>query len=101
VQARVAGQVVVRAVIGPTGDVIKAEVVSGHPVLKTVSIDAARKWKFNKVSTDNRTVLIKFDFVILSEKTNSEGDTTFLPPDKIEISKRPLPPSVNYSQDRK
>jgi TonB family protein len=96
IQARVSGLVVVRAVIGASGDVTDAEVVSGHPVLKKAAIEAAKKWKFDSASPRTRTTTLKFTFVILPERAESDGETTFLLPDSIEVSKRPLPDTVNY-----
>jgi len=44
----VQGQVVVKVVISETGDVEKAEVISGDPVLAKAAIEAAKQWKFEK-----------------------------------------------------
>ena len=45
---RLSGEVVVRVLINRSGKVVAACVLSGHPLLRVASIDAARKWKFRK-----------------------------------------------------
>jgi hypothetical protein len=67
-------------------------------MLKEAAIVAAKNWKFDRASAQTRAVTLSFSFVILSEQAESEGETKFLPPDQIEISKRPLPPTVNYER---
>jgi TonB family protein len=96
VQGRISGVVVIRTTVGTAGEVTQTEVVSGHPMLKEAAVVAAKNWKFDRASAQARAVTLRFSFVILPEKAESEGETTFLPPDQIEISKRPLPPTVNY-----
>jgi TonB family protein len=96
VQGRISGVVVVRTTVGSAGEVSQVEVVSGHPMLKEAAVEAAKNWKFESASAQTRAVTLRFSFVILPEKAESEGETTFLPPDQIEISKRPLPPTINY-----
>ena len=43
---RAKGQVIVKIEIDPKGEVIKAEAVSGHPMLKAAAVAAARQAKF-------------------------------------------------------
>lgn len=45
--AKVTGAVVVEITVDERGDVISANAVSGHPLLRDSAIAAARKWKFN------------------------------------------------------
>lgn len=45
-QARIAGEVRIHLLIGSSGTVQRADVVSGHPLLKQVAIDNAATWKF-------------------------------------------------------
>jgi TonB family protein len=62
----VQGQVVVKVVISETGDVEKAEVISGDPVLAKAAIEAAKQWKFKPFIRDGKpakiATRIPFDF---------------------------------------
>jgi len=91
VAGRVSGVVTVRVVIDDTGAVTQAGVVQGHPMLKKAALDAAQKWRFEAGSAS--TVSLKFDFTVLPEKASQESEVTFLPPDEIEVRKRPAEPS--------
>ena len=44
--AKVTGAVVVEITVDERGDVVSANAVSGHPLLKDSAVTAARKWKF-------------------------------------------------------
>jgi TonB family protein len=44
--AKISGDVVVAVVIGKTGDVQNARLVSGHPLLAPSAIEAVKTWKF-------------------------------------------------------
>ncbi len=46
--AKAEGQVVVRILVNKNGDVVKACVVVGHPLLRGVSLVSAKQWKFAK-----------------------------------------------------
>lgn len=46
----VAGNIVVQVKIDKTGQVVSARAVSGHPLLRSFAIDAARKSKFERHS---------------------------------------------------
>jgi len=45
-QARIQGQVVLRAVISKDGSIENLTLVSGHPMLAPAAIDAVRQWKY-------------------------------------------------------
>ena len=94
VAGRVSGVVSVRVVIGDSGVVTQADVIQGHPMLKTAALEAAQKWRFEAGSA--ATVSLKFNFAVLPEKADKESEVTFLPPDEVEVRKRPAPPS-NYT----
>jgi TonB family protein len=96
VQGRIAGSVVVKVSIDFTGRVNEVKVISGHPWLAKSAIEAAKQWKFVESSEKIRQVSLKFNYVILPEKSETEGETIFLPPYQVEIRKRPPPPTVNY-----
>jgi TonB family protein len=94
VAGRVSGVVTVRVVIDDSGAVTQADVVQGHPMLKKAALDAAQKWRFEACSA--ATISLKFGFTVLPEKAAKESEVTFLPPDEIEVRKRPAEPS-NYN----
>jgi len=45
-QARIQGQVVLRAVISKDGSIENLTLVSGHPMLAPAAIDAVKQWKY-------------------------------------------------------
>jgi len=45
-QARIQGDVILRAFIDPTGDVASLELISGHPMLAQAALDAVKQWKY-------------------------------------------------------
>jgi protein TonB len=44
--ARIRGEVVLRAIISKTGEIENLEAVSGHPMLVPAAIDAVRQWRY-------------------------------------------------------
>jgi TonB family protein len=54
--AHATGQVVVRVVINEEGKVIAAQSVSGHPLLQSASVDAARQTMFMPTLVDGKPV---------------------------------------------
>lgn len=42
------GRVIVRVLVSRSGDVAKACVIEGHPLLRAASLKAAKQWKFKK-----------------------------------------------------
>ena len=97
---RVSGTVVVRVTIDAFGNVTKAEVVAGHNLLKQAAVDAARKWKFESELRETRTAELRFRFSLLPERKDSDVQTTFFPPNEIEIELTPATLGVNYGRDR-
>jgi len=98
--ARVSGTVAVRVTIDGSGSVTKAEVVSGHPLLRRFAEEAARKWRFERAPTESRTTEVKFRFSLLPERDESDVQTTFFPPDEVEVELTPAKPPVNYGLGR-
>ena len=98
--ARVSGTVAIRVTIDDSGSVTKAEVVSGHTLLRQAAADAARKWRFESAPTQTRTTEVKFRFSLLPERDESDVQTTFFPPDEIGIELTPAKPPVNYGRGR-
>ena len=57
----IVGTVKVEVIVSPTGIVKEARVLGGHPVLASVSLDAAKKWRFEPASIET-TGVIDFKF---------------------------------------
>ena len=57
----IVGTVKVEIVVSPSGAVKDARVIGGHPVLASVSLDAAKKWRFEPASVET-TGVIDFRF---------------------------------------
>lgn len=98
--ARVSGTVVVRVTIDDSGGVTKAEVTSGHTLLRQAATEAAGKWKFESSPVQTRTAEVKFKFSLLPERGEADVQTTFYPPDEIEVELAPAKPPVNYGRSR-
>jgi TonB family protein len=45
-QAGVHGEVSVEVIVSPTGSVESARAISGHPLLASCAVEAARRWRF-------------------------------------------------------
>jgi TonB family protein len=57
--ARVSGRVVVEVTIDASGNVTLAKAISGHPLLKSAALDAARQWRFRPSNAQGTAVIIK------------------------------------------
>ena len=81
------GEVVVRFVVSEIGDVERADVVSGNPVLASAALDAAKKWKFKPFIKNGKPVKaatqIPFDFAFTNKVTD------------VKIKAAPAPPAVS------
>jgi hypothetical protein len=99
------GEVDVMAALDDNGDVISAEVFTGHPLFRTVSKDAALKWKFGKnpVPDAPRSVVIAFYFGVdgqikvieKSEKQSEEVSEVMSPSfSRIEMRFNTLVPKL-------
>jgi TonB family protein len=66
--ARISGQVQVKVLVDENGDVIRAEAVSGHPLLQTAAVQAALATKFTPTTLSGRPVkvtgVITYNFVL-------------------------------------
>jgi len=61
---RAEGEVILVIEIGREGNVSSAKVISGHPLLRAVSAQAAREWRFVPVTgSDLRSLVVQFRFV--------------------------------------
>ncbi len=45
-QARVQGEVILKAIISKEGEIKELELVSGHPMLAPAAIEAVRRWRY-------------------------------------------------------
>ena len=54
-QARIQGQVVLRAVISRSGAIENLQVLSGHPMLVQAAIDAVKQWRFKPYTQNRKT----------------------------------------------
>jgi len=83
------GDVVIDVQVNAAGDVVSAKSISGHPLLKKISEEAAAQWKFSSLvgSTKERTVQLSFNFGQVDAGPNPKYDLTtiFRPPYKVEI----------------
>jgi TonB family protein len=68
IAAGVEGEVTVRAVVGPHGNVVDASVVSGPPLLREAALDAVGRWRYRPYEQDGKPVTMAttaiFDFQI-------------------------------------
>ena len=66
--ARASGTVVVQIVVGEDGQVISASAVSGHPLLQSAAVAAARKARFSPTTLSGQPVkvsgVITYNFVL-------------------------------------
>jgi protein TonB len=58
IKARISGQVVIEATIGPAGDVDLARVVRGVPELDDAALEAVRQWKFTSTLLNGQPVSV-------------------------------------------
>lgn len=57
-KARIQGQAIIQVLISETGEVEKAEIVSGEPTLAKSALDAAKKWKFKPYMKNGKPVKV-------------------------------------------
>lgn len=62
--ARVQGNVLLRAIIGKTGEVTQLEVVSGHPILVPAALDAVRQWRFRPYLLNGEPVEVETNITV-------------------------------------
>ena len=91
--ARAQGAVTVEVRIDERGEVLSARMISGHPLLKKVSEEAAQQWRFSSIegSTKQRVVSLVFVYNEVDKGPNPKNEftTIFMPPYKIEIQAHP------------
>jgi len=87
--ARIAGDVVIQCFLDSDGSVIRALVVSGHPLLHEQVRQNALLWKFEKTGstvTSEPTVILRYQYR-LEGKPQERADTVFVVdlPNTIQI----------------
>jgi TonB family protein len=70
--ARVSGLSQVEVLISETGEVLNANAVSGHPLLRDAALEGARRWIFSPTTLSGRPVkirgLLQFNFKLTNEE---------------------------------
>ena len=78
--ARVSGPVQVSVTINETGEVINAEAVSGHPLLRDAALNAARQWKFKPTELGGQPVKVQgtlnFNFTLADDGNTASAPAT-------------------------
>jgi TonB family protein len=96
--ARATGTVVVEVQIDSSGSVTSTRAISGAGVLKPVSEQSARRWKFASSETAMRKCRLTFRFIIVLDNASSvERLPIFKPPYEVEI--RDSPPELEQRRD--
>lgn len=89
--ARVSGATQVECLIGESGEVLKAVVISGHPLLRDAALHAARQWRFEPTIQSGRPVKIRgvlnFNFALI------QGELA-----PVQATKRVTKPTVDTEQ---
>jgi TonB family protein len=84
------GDVLVQVKVNADGSVSSAKAISGHPVLRPSSEEAAKRWRFAPSSdaASQRNIILTFTFTPMPKRTTL-GDLTpvFYPPYRIEVRK--------------
>jgi protein TonB len=57
-ETQIRGTVVIEAVIDEHGNVVKARVVSGHPLLTGAALKAVQQWKYEPTSLNGQPVSV-------------------------------------------
>ncbi|HVP43024.1 MAG TPA: TonB family protein [Terriglobales bacterium] len=63
-QARIEGDVVLRAVIGRDGTIEKLTVVSGHPFLAPAAVEAVRQWRYQPFLLSGRGIEVDTEVLV-------------------------------------
>jgi len=69
--AKASGAVQVQILVNETGEVIEANVVNGHPLLRDAALQAARQWQFKPIELSGKPVkaqgILTFNFTLADE----------------------------------
>lgn len=87
---RASGEVIVDVLIDSSGNVVSAKAVSGHPLLRGASEQAARKWQFSKAFAESKTAFqLTFDYRGAEERKAIESSEKAI--DTVVRSNHPSP----------
>lgn len=79
--AKASGPVQVQVLISEEGKVIEANAISGHPLLRDSSLEAARQWEFKPVELSGAAVkaqgTLTFNFTLAGEENKAGGSESF------------------------
>lgn len=81
-QARIQGQVILKAHISKTGDVENLQLVSGHPMLAPAAIDAVKQWKYRPFVLNGEPVKVETNVTVnftLADKPAAEDGAGDVP----------------------
>ena len=86
-QAQVSGDVEVKCLLDPSGSVVSAEPLSGHPLLKEQARQNALLWKFHRTGTGGKNSVTLTYRYHLEGSSGDSGHTVFVVdlPNKIDI----------------
>jgi TonB family protein len=73
--ARVQGDVVMKALIDKTGDVIHLDVLSGPPMLTESALDAVQQWKYRPYLLQGQTVQVETQITVTFQLIDSTAKT--------------------------
>lgn len=94
--ANASGDVQVALTIDKTGNVTNADFVSGNKLLHKAAVEAAKRWKFERLN-EQATVQLIFSFRMVPKNTLAEDMTpVFMPPYHLEVRGKLPEPTVNY-----
>jgi TonB family protein len=95
--AHQSGDVIVVTEINKSGDVTSARVESGSNLLRAVSVEAARRWKFSTSSEEHRQAELTFTFRFVPDKTAGVDRTAvFYPPFRVEVRNETYVTTTNH-----
>jgi periplasmic protein TonB len=69
-EARVQGEVVLRAVISPGGEIQNLEVISGHPMLVPAAIAAVKEWRYKPYLLNGQPVEVETTITVIFNLTS-------------------------------
>lgn len=69
--AKASGAIQVQILVSETGEVIEANAISGHPLLRDAALQAARQWQFKPTELSGRPVkvqgILTFNFTLVDD----------------------------------
>jgi hypothetical protein len=87
--------VAVSVEVAASGQVAKAEALSGHPLLRDGAVEAARRWLFRQASGP-RTIVLTFSFKIYPTEAERGGVVSvFKTPLEVEMKEITPPPMID------